>query len=851
MFADYLAHGWALCKIKPREKGAFENGWSSREGAYIGPGALDGWKGGAGLLHAYSGTCAIDIDNFKVAAEALATQGIDLAGLLRAPDAVVFGSGRVGRFKLLYALPEPIVGCARNQHGFDFRCMSQQGTSQQDVLAPSIHESGEPYRWLKGDWRDLPPLPKELRSIWPKLKALFPEATPGPKASTAAPGGSSLTAAAMVGSADSAFEGSRNEWLSGQLFGHLRRGGNYEESLDWLRKLNAEKCTPPEDDDKVLKIWRNKANVEPEPIVIAPPPGSLPGTEPLVIVTKPELPFGYEWDGTWIYRSAAGALPKTLIMDGPLYVSRILRTCSPNGTEVRTMEIVTGTGVKMIASTAVLKATDDTLVNYGIYAVNEQGKQVRAYLVKCMKQCEEKGMIVDTYDTFGWQKDSSFLLGTRLYCAGKSPTIVALAPGLKQLADGMAPAPHGSLSAWRESAQDLFRADNMPQAFGLLMGMAAPLMKLSGEKGGIYSLVGESGQGKSTVQNAIGTVFGDPEVMRTVPRDTNTARMIKLSLLSNLPMIAEEMTKMESGDLNTLAYAVSEGRDKDRADQHGDLKLRPAIWNTMLVSSSNTSLLDTLLIADGAPAAYRLLEDHIALPKGAKQSDGDRIMRGLVANQGHAGHVFVQYIVDHSDHLSAMIQRTAGQLATKVQASTKERIRINMLACAIVAGAALNATGVLRFSVAAFVDYGLQVLRKNMGSQEESTVSFADVLQGFVDKNQAGVLRMNKGMAMNVTSIQGRTAPLIMRYDIDTEELMINQAALHTYVQERKQSWLEFTKWLAAQGYEKRRSKNMLSRGSGLPASPQVNVIVLDNARMGAIDATEPRTALTTAAMGV
>jgi len=54
----------------------------------------------------------------------------------------------------------------------EFRCASKNGTTQQDLLPPSIHpDTGLAYRWefgepLLGDWRNPPPLPEALRALW-------------------------------------------------------------------------------------------------------------------------------------------------------------------------------------------------------------------------------------------------------------------------------------------------------------------------------------------------------------------------------------------------------------------------------------------------------------------------------------------------------------------------------------------------------------------------------------------------------------------------------------------------------------------------------------------------------------
>jgi Domain of unknown function (DUF927)/Bifunctional DNA primase/polymerase, N-terminal len=848
--AEYLSAGWALCKIKSGDKGAFEDGWNTRGGAYQGDrgAALDRWTAGVGLLHAYSGTCAVDIDDIKKALPAFAEQGIDLAALLRAPGAFVWTSGRVGRAKLLFACPEPLLTCARHQHGFELRCATKAGLSTQDVLPPTIHpDTGKPFRWMaRGtNLRDLPALPPELRRAWPRAEALWPETAPAMGPRSAPAGVSSLTAAAMVGMADTAAEGQRNDFLSKALFRHLKQGGDYESSLEWLREFNVKNCDPPEDDDKLVKIWRNKDRVEPDPVVI---PASLPGAEPLVFETRPDLPFSYLWDGDWVYQTPPGGGANKLIYKGPLWCARILRTRHPDGSEERTLDLNTHAGQKMIPAGALITATDKTLVNHGLYAVDEGAKTVRRYLIACMQDCETKGLIVDTYNTFGWH-DDGFVVGSTLFRPHVPPAAIALTPALRPMAEGMGPAPQGSLEAWRSAALDMVQPFNMPQAFAFLMGMAAPLMKLSGERGGMYSLLGESGQGKSSVQNAICTVWGDPVQFHTRADDTANARMIKLSYLSNLPMVAEELTKMEPLELNNLAYSVSEGRDKDRGTQEGGLRLNVGQWHTLVISSSNRSLLDAILMNDGDAAAYRILEDTITLPRGAKSSEGDRIMRALAANQGHAGYIFAQYLVDNRERVTHYIRKLAQELAQEVRASTKERIRINMLACALVAAACLKACGVLPLEFRAFRDYAVDVLHRNMGSQAEAAVGLGDVLQEFIDKNQASVLRMTNGNPTNVTSIQGRTAPIIMRYDTDLEELTINKKALHAYVLDRKQSWAGFKDWLANTGFLKREQKVILTRGSGLPATPQAAVVILDNSRMKALDVdTDTRTALTAAA---
>lgn len=180
-FDKYIEHGWALTEIQPGQKGPRLRGWNQRDKTITTPGVIG--FASAGLCHAYSGTCAIDVDNFEVAEAWLAERGVDLVELFNADDSVQILSGRSNHGKLLYALPEPMQSKTvarfkdpedpkKLKAALDFRCATAAGLTVQDVLPPSIHpDTGRPYQWqygdsLIGDWRTLPELPARLLEIW-------------------------------------------------------------------------------------------------------------------------------------------------------------------------------------------------------------------------------------------------------------------------------------------------------------------------------------------------------------------------------------------------------------------------------------------------------------------------------------------------------------------------------------------------------------------------------------------------------------------------------------------------------------------------------------------------------------
>lgn len=174
---EYARHGWPLVLLPPRSKGerGMRKGWNHRENAVTDPDVIGRWHGNLGLLLAFAGVVSIDIDDLQGAHEWLELHGVDLMQLLAAPDAVRIESGRPGRAKLLYRVPDGMdssdlvtrrIMDASRAVVLELRCAGAHGTSVQDVLPPSVHpDTGQPYRW-RGDWRNLPALPPALLGAW-------------------------------------------------------------------------------------------------------------------------------------------------------------------------------------------------------------------------------------------------------------------------------------------------------------------------------------------------------------------------------------------------------------------------------------------------------------------------------------------------------------------------------------------------------------------------------------------------------------------------------------------------------------------------------------------------------------
>ncbi len=191
----YLELGFGLVHIQIGSKAPKGNGWQENPITTTEE-AAKAWRhgGNVGMVHAHSGTLALDVDDYEGTKGALERVGISLGDLLNAPGAKIKSPRGI---KPLYRLPEGVTlkrvalswataetcGLPKREQTLETIFELRAGFTQ-DVLPGSIHPDRSTYEWLdKPQTRlDIPEVPGGLLALaqnWPELKPLMLEAAPG------------------------------------------------------------------------------------------------------------------------------------------------------------------------------------------------------------------------------------------------------------------------------------------------------------------------------------------------------------------------------------------------------------------------------------------------------------------------------------------------------------------------------------------------------------------------------------------------------------------------------------------------------------------------------------------------
>jgi energy-coupling factor transporter ATP-binding protein EcfA2 len=445
------------------------------------------------------------------------------------------------------------------------------------------------------------------------------------------------------------------------------------------------------------------------------------------------------------------------------------------------------------------------------------------YHIDYVKELQRRGQSPDQARLqFGWMdKDSKFIIGNREVGprkTGYSPASSATLNIVNYYE------PKGTLAGWKRSFNLLVGDENSPQAFAIMSTFGSPLVKFSGIKGALISLVNNrSGTGKTTILKLINSVWGHPEETMLQKEDTYMSKQNRLGVLNNMPATIDEITNMRPEDVSDMAYAITLGRGRNRMEAAVNReRLNTTRWALIAVATGNSFLSDKLgaLKATADGELMRLIEIEIDL---AENPEATELLDSLSENYGLAGETYIRYIVNNRNEVSRSIDKMRERIIRDTGAQRKERYWVNVVAVNIVGGIIAQKLGLHDYNMRAIYKWAISYFSNMRSVAETHVVETEHILGEFLNENISSYLVVDKSKINPVTGshvvkpVQHR---VIVRYEIDTKLMFIAKKEFKEYCVSRQINVDNAVKECSHDYTYRGLSKKRLTAGTGVTSPP-------------------------------
>lgn len=562
----------------------------------------------------------------------------------------------------------------------------------------------------------------------------------------------------------------------------LKRGGPHHCAT--FEKLNPSRCTDCIYKGKikspiVLGIEVEEADAEDNEVEIVT-------EESTTTVSIPEYPFPFfRGKNGGIYRKAEeDEAEPILVYEHDLYV--VKRMKDPELGEMALFRLhLPHDGVKeFTVSTMTISTKDElrkTLAQHGVVAHQKQYDNLANFVVTFVKNLQYVRRADIMRTQFGWvDKDSKFIVGDReitkdgtFYSPPSSTT--------KNTADKMVP--KGSLDKWKEAYNMYSRPGMEPFAFAALTAFGSPLLKFTGLNGAIINVMYEyAGSGKSTTLYMCNSVWGHPQELSSIWKDTFNAKIHQLGVMNNLPNTIDEITNMSGMEFSDLAYSISQGRGKNKMKASvNESRINNTSWQGITLASANASFYEKLGMAKNSPdgESVRLLEYKIEPNSAIGVAEGKAMFdHQLLENYGLAGDIYAKWLVDNLEDAQGLLAKVQARLDREVQFTSRERYWSATAACNITGGLIARNLGLHDYDMGKVYAWAKVMLSETRVDVKPPQATPIACLGEFINAyiNNALVVNGEVDARSNLSAMPllEPRGELLIRYEPDTKELYIS-----------------------------------------------------------------------------
>lgn len=410
----------------------------------------------------------------------------------------------------------------------------------------------------------------------------------------------------------------------------------------------------------------------------------------------------------------------------------------------------------------------DILAKRGVHVVtnNKRLELLRKYIGAWIKKLQDDGKATNARKQFGWHdNDTRFVIGSREIDDAGNISHSPITKNAQSVADVYAKV--GALEEWQKVVNTYAYPGNEARAFALFCGFGAPLYKFVGEGSMIVHLTNvASGVGKSTLQKASTSIWGNPVRGMLTDNDTVNAKLHRAGILKNLPVCFDEVTNMLPEAVSRFAFDLSSGRGKNRLKTHDNMeRANDSTWETIFQTSGNNSLHSVLQQHKAAVEGemLRILEVPVSKDDKLTKAQADELFGQILPyNYGVACEPYMQYVVPNVENVKGKLLETRRKFDEVVNSEGKERFYSGCIAAAFAGGEIANRLGIIDIPIEPVWKWAIELF----GETRETVKKASFVVEG---ESHASVVSKywNEVIAQILVVQTGQTA---------VDEVLLNQS---------------------------------------------------------------------------
>jgi len=550
---------------------------------------------------------------------------------------------------------------------------------------------------------------------------------------------------------------------------------------------------------------------------------------PVTKITIPEYPFPY-------FRGKQGGVYIEMADDDPILVYQhdiyvVKRMRDPQKGEVAWIRLhLPKDGVKEFALPITEVMTKEKLREklgfYGVAALQKQMDAIMVYIIKFVNELQYKTDVEVMRMQYGWaDKNSKFVIGDQEITAEgiKYSPPSSMTSALSEYMQ-----PMGTLDEWKKIANVYNRPGMEPHAFGFFTAFGSPLLTHLNLKGAVINLINNvSGTGKTTVAKVMHSVYGHPEEQMLIAKDTINVKLHRMGVMGNLPISCDEITNVEAEHFSDFVYAVSQGRARNRMkSQSNEERLNTSKWSLLCVCTSNASFYDKLASLKSTPDGelMRLIEFQIPVNSVMNKVEADEIFSQLDNNYGHAGRIYLQWLVSNLEEAINMVKQVQIVIDKKVKFSGRERFWSGVAACNIAGAMIANKLGLINIDIKRVFEWMVVEFSKMRHEIKAPPTNQASTIGEFLNEFRGSILVINdaadKRSGMAQLPIVEPKFDLLARIEPDTKKLFISAKHLRQFCTKNQITLKDVLNTLAAEGIYEKTVKKRMAKGTKIEGLP-------------------------------